>query len=119
MVKWRTRITPARGQVGDHLLVGGAQGVFPLLAVFKPEHLVAEAFPAAAFLPDLGRAQCGKIDLLGPGLVHLFAHDLHHLQHHLPAQGQVFVDPGGQLADHARPQHQLVADHLGLGRDFL
>ena len=34
------------------------------------------------------------------------------------AEGHPGVDAGGELADHARAQHELVTDGLGLGRGF-
>jgi len=108
-----TKLGP--GQVGDDLLVGGAQGIVPFFTVLDPEHLVPEILPPPALLPDLGRRQGRQKKLLGPGPVHLLPDYLHHLQEHPPPQGQIFVDPGGQLADHSGSQHQLMALHLGLG----
>jgi len=52
---------------------------------------------------------------LGAGAVHLLAHDLFDLAHDAQAERQQVVDAAGQLADHAGPHHQLVADHVGVG----
>jgi len=41
------------------------------------------------------------------------------LRDHAQPHGHVVVDAGAQLLDHAGAHHQLVADHLGIGRRFL
>jgi hypothetical protein len=72
--------------------------------------------PAPRLLPQLGRLHRRHQDLLGTGAVHLLAHDRLHLAQHPQPHRQPGIEAGGELADHAGTQHQLVADHLGIGR---
>jgi len=53
------------------------------------------------------------------GAVHLLAHDVLDLAQHAQAQRRPGVDAGGELAQHAGLEHQLVADDLGVGGGFL
>lgn len=99
----------------------GGRGVAELLflAVLDLQQLPAELFPAAGRVPQLARLDGGEQHFHRPGAVHFLAHDGLDLAQHAQAQRRPGVQPGGQLADHARAQHQTVADQLGVGRGFL
>src|SRR5690606_20489717 len=68
--------------------------------------------------PELGRLNQRHQNLLGSGAVHLFPHDSFNITQHSQAHRQPAVQARGQLADHAGPQHQLMADNLGIGGSF-
>ena len=102
---------PAR-QVGDDLLVGGAEAEFPLVAILDAQQLGTVLLPAPGLLPQLRRLHRRHQDLQGPGPVHLLPDDPLHLAQDPQSQGQPGIEARRQLADHARPQHQAVTDHL-------
>ena len=54
-----------------------------------------------------------------PARVHFLADHGLDLAQHAQAQRRPRVEPGGELADHAGLQHQLVADDFGVGGRFL
>ena len=105
-------------QVGDDLFVGGAEAALPVMAVPEPQQLLSVMGPASRFLPEFRRLHGGEKDLLGAGAVHFLADDLFELPDHPVAQREVGIHPAGELPDHAGPQHELVADHLRVGRDL-
>ena len=104
--------------VGDDLLVGGGQAVVAAVAVLEAEELLAVILPTAGFLPQLGRLDLGHEHLYGPGPVHLLPDYLLHLLKGGETVRQKGINPGGQLADHGRSEHEDVGGHLGLGRDL-
>src|SRR5690606_2031880 len=106
-------------EVGDDLLVGRPVAVPGLLAVLHFHQLAAELLPAPGFFPQLARLHVRHQHFDGAGGVHLLAHHLFHLAQHAQAERRPGIEPGGELADHARLEHQLVAGELGFGRDFL
>ncbi len=65
----------ARGEVGDHFLVGRPEQPVGVLAVLDLEDHVLHGGVAAGALPQLGGVQGGHEDLGGPGAVHFLAHD--------------------------------------------
>ncbi len=105
--------------LGDHLLVGGPVEQLALVAVLDAQHLSAIVVIASGLAPQVGQLQGGHEQLHGPGPVHLFADDLLDLLQHAEAQRQPGVDPGGLLAEHARPQHQPMRHDLRFGRRLL
>ena len=105
-------------QVGDDLLMGWPQAKIPLVPVPDTQQLGAVLLPAAGFLPQLRRLHHRHTQFLGAGFVHFFPHYGLHLAQHPQSQWQPGVEAGGQLADQAGAQHQLVTDHLGVGRGF-
>ena len=107
------------GEIGDRLLGRRAVAVFLLLAVADLQQLAAELLPAAGFLPQLARLDGGQQQFDRAGAVHFLAHHALDLAQHAQAQRGPRVQAGGELADHAGAQHQLVADQLGVGRGFL
>ena len=54
-----------------------------------------------------------------PAAIHLLAHDVLDLAQHAQAQRHPGEQAGRKAPDQAGPQHQLVADDFGIGRDFL
>ena len=105
----------AARQDGHDFLVRHAQAHVAAEAVLQAEHVVAHDVPAAGLLPDLRRIQCGQQHFLRADGVHLFAHDGGDLQQGTLGQEQITVNAGGQLADVARAQQQLVAGDFSLG----
>ena len=103
----------ARGEVGHHLLVRGAQNHRALGAVTEPEHARAHRAEASRLLPQFGGLERGHEDLERPGPVHLLADDALDLAQGAQAQRQEGVEPAAQAADQAGAQHQLVAGDLG------
>ncbi len=106
-------------EFGSGLFGGGAVAELLFLAVLDLEQLPAELFPTPGGVPQLAWLDGGKQHFHCTGAVHLLAHDGLDLAQHAQAQRRPGVQPGGQLADHARAQHQAVADQLGVGRGFL
>ncbi len=119
--------------VGDDLLVRGAQAevvelalvrrLAPLapfrelglgLPVAEPQQLVAVELPAPALLPQLRRQHRGHEQFLAAVLGQLLADDLLELADAAVGQGQVAVDAGRGLLDHASPHHELLAHHVGI-----
>ncbi|MND53213.1 hypothetical protein D3C80_442450 [compost metagenome] len=106
-------------EVGDDFLMGRADAELALMAVVQAQQLGAVLFPAAGFLPQLGRLHGGHQHFQGTGGIHLFADHCLDLAQHPQAHRQPGVEAGGELADHAGAQQQLVADHHGIGGGFL
>ena len=102
--------------VGDDLLVGGGQHQRTAPPVFQREQVVAEGGAAAGLLPELGGLEGGHEDFLAARRVHLLTDDVLDLAQGAPGQGQVGVDPGGDLVNQAGAEHEAVAGRLGLGR---
>ena len=105
----------ASREVGDHFLVRRAVAVRPVVPVVHAQQLRPELLPAARFLPELGRLHRRHQQLDRPGAVHFLADDGLDLAQHAQAQRQPRVQAGGETADQAGAQHQLVAHHLGVG----
>ncbi len=74
--------------------------------------------PSTRLLPQLSRDNHRHEKLDGTGPVHLFANDLLDLTDGTQPQGQVIIDTGSELANHAGPQHQLMADNFRIRRGF-
>ncbi|MCY1551193.1 hypothetical protein D9M68_875060 [compost metagenome] len=89
------------------------------MAVLDAQQLGPHLVKAPGFLPELGRLHHRHRQLDGASTVHLFAHDEFHLLDHAQAHGHVAVDAGAELLDHAGAGHELVVDHLRIGRGFL
>ena len=106
-------------EVGEGLLVRGAEGELAAVAVGDAHELGAVGVPAARLVPELGRREDGHHHLLGADCLHLVADDGLDLADRAPGERQVAVEPGGGLADHAGAQQQAVARELGLRRVLL
>ena len=107
----------AARDVGDHFLVGRAVAVHAVVAVLDAQQLGPVLFPAARFLPQLGWLHGRHQHLERARPVHFLAHDLLDLAQHPQADGQPREQAAGQAPDQAGAQHELVADHLGIGRN--
>ena len=87
-------------------------------AVLEAELLVEPVAPAA--LPQLGGLEHRHQHLLRADRVELLAHDLLGAPVHPQARGQPRPEPRADLADEARPDHQLVRERLRVrGRELL
>jgi hypothetical protein len=100
--------------VGDHLLGRGSEAEVPLVAVLHTQEQVAVFLPAPGLLPQLGGLDRRHGELHGVGGVELAPHDGLELADAPPPEGQVGVDPGRHLFEHAGADHELVAHHLGV-----
>ncbi len=109
----------APDQIGDHLLVRRTEAELALMAVAQAQQLRAVLLPASGFLPQLGGLHDRHQQLQRAGAVHLLAHDVLHLAQHAQPERQPGVEPGGELADQAGTQHELMAHDLGVGRRLL
>ena len=109
----------AAHQVGDDFLMRGAKAVIAVVAVLEAQQLLAVVLPAAGLFPEVAGDDHGHEQLGETGGVHFLAHHALHVFQGLQAQRQVDVHAGGELADHAGAQQQLVADHFRFGRGFL
>ena len=105
--------------VGDDLLMRGAEAEQVVVPVLDLQHLRAEHIPASGFLPQFGGLHGGHQQLDTAAPVHLFAHDRFDFAQYAQAQGHPGVQAAGEFADVARAQHQAVAGQFGFGRGFL
>ena len=105
-------------QIGNDLFVRGAETTFPVMTVAESQQFLAVMGPASRFLPEFRRLYGGKENLLCAGAGHFLADDLLKLPNHTITQRKIGINPAGQFSDHASPQHELVADHLCIGRSF-
>ena len=106
-------------EVGEGLLVGGAEDEVALVAVLQAHELRAVGAQTVRLLPELGRGDDGDHHLLRADALHLVPDDVLHLGDDAPGERKVAVETGGGLADHAGAKQQLVADELGLSRVLL
>ena len=86
------------------------------MLILDAQHLRAIGIIAAALAPKVGKLQRGHQELDGSRAVLLLAHDLLDLFEHPKTERQPSINPGGLLADEARPKHEPVGDDLGLFR---
>ena len=86
------------------------------VAIFQAQHLVAHRLPAARLLPQLGGLDAGHEALHRTRCIHLFAHDVFDLCQHALADGHPRIQARAELADIARALHELVRNHLRVGR---
>ena len=105
-------------QGGNHLFMCRADAVIPVMPVFEAQEFLSIHMPPPRLPPELGRLHGRKKDLLGARPVHLFADDVFHLPDHAVSQGEIGVDPTGQLSYQSRPQHQLVTNNLRIRGSF-
>ena len=106
-------------QLGDHLLMGGAEPQGAILAVDQVEHDPLPggvAIPAATAAPEVGGLQLGQQGFKGVDGRHLLANDGGDLLEHPPQQGQVGEDSRRQPPHVARPEQQFVGGDLRFGR---
>ena len=98
-------------QIGDHFLMGGAQAEGVVVAVGEAQQLGAVGGRPAGLFPQFHGLHHRHQHFLGAGAVHFLADNTLHLAQHAQTGWQPGVQAGGQLADHAGAQHELMADH--------
>ena len=86
------------------------------MPVSDAQHLGAIGVIAPRLAPEVRRLQGRHQKRDMPGLLLLLVNDLFDPPQHLVAQGQPGIDPGARLPDHARAQHEPVADDLRVRR---
>ena len=80
---------------------------------------IAKRRLAPRSLEEVDRLQRGHENLDPARRVHLLANDRLRLLERPQTERQIRVGPGHELPDHSGAQHELMARHLGIGRDFL
>ncbi len=105
--------------VGYDFLVRGAGDEIALVPILHAQELRPVLGPPARLLPQLGGLKNGHDQLEGPGAVHFLANDPLHFPQRAQAHRQPAIQSVGESPDEAGPQHELVADDLGLGGGFL
>ena len=105
-------------QIGNHFLMGGAQAESIVVAISDAQQLRAISWGPAGLFPQLHGLYHRHQHFLGAGPVHLLTDNVLHLAQHAQAGGQPVIQAGGQLADHAGPQHELMADDNGIRWGF-
>ncbi|MCY1404513.1 hypothetical protein D9M71_197220 [compost metagenome] len=106
-------------QVGDDFFVGRTDAELALMAILQAQQFRTVLLPAAGLLPQFGGLHGGHQYFQRTSGVHFFADHRLDLAQHTQAHWQPGVEAGGELADHAGAQQQLVADHHGIGGGFL
>ena len=105
-------------QSRDDFLVSGAEAEVAIVTVANAQQFRPVLRPAAGFLPQLGGLHNGHTDFLRSAALHFLAHNRFHFAHHAQAQRQPGIQAGGQFANEAGSQHELVADDLCIRRRF-
>ena len=105
-------------EIGDDLFMGGSETGIPVMPVFESQEFFSVVIPSTGFLPQFGGLHRGHEDLDGARAVHFLPDDLFHSLDAPETGGKIGVDSGSQLSDHSCANHQLVADHFGIGRHF-
>ena len=90
----------------------------PLAAIPQAKQNIAHDRITPAFAPQLDRLHHRHQQLLSTGGIHLFADDLPDLLLCPECQREQAVHAGGELLNEAGAQHKLVADGIGISRDF-
>ncbi|MNM50286.1 hypothetical protein D3C81_613140 [compost metagenome] len=106
-------------QIGDHFFVRWTQYEWAIAAIDKAQQFRTVLLPTAAFLPQIGRLYYRHANFDRVSIVHFFANDVFNLFQNAQAGRQPGIKTGGKLANHPGAQHQLVADHFGIGRCLL
>ena len=102
------------GDVRDDFFGGRLQNEVAAMPVLHAQQFGAVVIPAAGFDPQLSGLDHGHQQLECACCVHFFAHDSLDLSDDAQPQRHVVVDAPGELADHSRPGHQLVAGDIGV-----
>ena len=104
--------------VGDHFLMGWPQAERIVVAIGNAQQFRAIGRRPAGFFPQFHGLHHRHQHFLRAGPVHFLTNYLLHLAQHPQPGWQPGVKAGGQFADHAGTQHQLVAGHNGVRRGF-
>ena len=97
--------------------MGGSVDEFPIMAVLEAQELGPVLAPAARFLPELRRLHRRHAQLQGTGTVHFLADDPLGLLQGPEADGEPGIQSCREAADHPGPQHELMTEDLGVGRN--
>ena len=108
----------AAHQIGNHLFMGRAEAKVTFVAVLNAQQLRTHGVPAPGFMPQLGGLDHGHGDFHGAGLVHFVANNVGDFVQDPQSHREPGIQAAGQFTDQAGPQHQLMADCLGIGRGF-
>ena len=105
----------AGDQIGDRLFMRAAQDHVVQVTVLEAHLLFADRQVPSRLLPQLGRTEDRHRDFERARLVHFFADDLRELFDHTLHERQIDIDAGGELADIAAAQQELMGDQFGFG----
>jgi hypothetical protein len=84
------------------------------MAILQPSKILCVIFPSVALLPDLRRLDKGKESFNSSCPIHLFTDDVFDLPDGTESKGQVGIDTGSQLSNHAGTKHQLMTGNFRL-----
>ena len=101
---------------GDDFLVGGGQGHGPAAAVLQGKENIAQRGAAAGLFPKFHGLEGRHQQFLAAGGVHFLPDDVFNLAEGAPSQGEVGINPGGDLIDKAGFEQQAVAGGFRFGR---
>ncbi len=104
------------GDIGEHFLVSHAEAQIPVGTVLEAKHVVAHVVPSSGFLPEIRRVQRRQKKLLRSGRIQLFADDVHDPEHGALPQRKIRVNSGGELANEAAANQQLMRGELRVRR---
>ena len=104
--------------VGDHFLMGWPQAERIVVAIGNAQQFRAIGRRPAGFFPQFHGLHHRHQHFLRASPVHFLTDYLLNLAQHPQPGWQPGVKAGGQFADHAGTQHQLVAGHNGVRRGF-
>ena len=104
--------------VGNHLFVRRANDEIAVVPVFQAQQLRPVERPAPRFLPQLAGLHRRHQQLDGAGAGHFLAHDGFHLAQHAQPHRHPRINARRHAANQPAAQHQLLADHFGIGRRF-
>ena len=107
------------GDIGDHLFGGGLHDEVALVSIADAKQFRAVLLPAPRLLPQFSRLDHRHQEFDGTRAGHFLTNDGLDLADHPQAHRHIGVHAARQLSDHARAGHQLMADHLRIGRRFL
>ena len=99
----------AAGEVGDGLLVCGAENHRALAAVLQMEQGGAECLLASALLPEFDGLDDGHEDFLRARGVHLLSDDVLNLAHGAESHGEIGVNASGDLRDESGANEEPMA----------
>ncbi len=89
------------------------------MPILETEQFRAVLAPSARLLPQFSRLDGRHAQFQGPRPVHFLADDALDLVQGAQTHRKPGVQASRQAANHAGPQHQLMADDLGVGGNFL
>ena len=104
--------------VGDDFLAGRAHAEIAVVAVFQAQQFFTVKFPAAGFLPQLGRLHHRHQQLHAARARHFFAHDVFDFAQHAQPHRHPSIKAGRVGFNQTGANHQLVAGKRGFGRGF-